>query len=263
MERKPLDAARLRRWCRDSRRWDSIEVLENIDSTNSELARRAGDGAHPGTVLVAERQSAARGRLSRSWQSPPHAGIAVSMLLRPEVTTARWSWLPLLAGVATCQTIVEMCGVPAALKWPNDVLVGPELTKCSGILAEVAAGSVVLGIGLNVTLTREELPRPDATSLLLSGSTLTDRTEILAGLLDRIAAWYATWHATGGDPDASGLAEAYTLRCHTLGMRVNVSLPDGTVIGGLASAIDADGRLCVATEDGQIAVAAGDVHHVR
>lgn len=263
MERKPLDAARLQRWCRDSRMWDSIEILETIDSTNTELARRAGQGAHPGSVLTAEVQSAARGRLSRSWVSPPHAGIAVSMLLKPEVPPARWSWLPLLAGVATCQTIVEQCRVPAALKWPNDVLVGAELDKCSGILAEIAAGAVVLGIGLNVTLTRDELPRPDATSLLLAGAAHTDRTTLLSALLDRIASWYANWRATEGDPQASGLAAAYRLRCHTLGLNVDVSLPDGTVISGVASAIDADGRLCLETEDGRIAVAAGDVYHVR
>lgn len=81
MERKPLDAARLRRWCRDSRMWDSIEVLETVDSTNSLLAKRAAQGAHAGSVLVAEKQTAGRGRLSRSWESPPHAGLAVSMLL--------------------------------------------------------------------------------------------------------------------------------------------------------------------------------------
>lgn len=263
MERKPLDAARLQRWCRDSRMWDSIEVLESIDSTNSALAKRAGQGAHPGSILTTEIQTAGRGRLSRSWVSPPHAGIAVSLLLRPGVPTARWSWLPLLAGVATCQTIVDLCGVPAALKWPNDVLVGADLDKCSGILAEVASGSVVLGIGLNVSLTRQELPRPDTTSLLLAGAAQTDRTALLEALLDRIASWYANWRSTEGDPQTSGLADAYKLRCHTLGMTVNVSLPDGTVLTGVASAIDADGRLCVETEDGRIAVAAGDVYHVR
>src|SRR5262245_30082676 len=106
MDREPLDRARLRRWCRDSRMWDSIEICESVDSTNADLARRAAAGAHAGSVLTAEVQTAGRGRISRSWVSPRYAGIAVSMLLRPAVPMARWSWLPLLAGVATCQTIV-------------------------------------------------------------------------------------------------------------------------------------------------------------
>ncbi|MGH8876586.1 MAG: biotin--[acetyl-CoA-carboxylase] ligase [Stackebrandtia sp.] len=263
MDRKPLDTARLRRWCRDSRMWDSIEVLDSVDSTNTALSQRATAGAHAGSVLTAELQTAGRGRISRSWVSPPHAGIAVSMLLRPAVPTVRWSWLPLLAGVATCQTIVEVCGVSAALKWPNDVLVGGRLGKCSGILAEIAGGAVVLGIGLNVSLSREELPRADATSLLLAGASETDRTTLLTHLLDRIAGWYASWRATEGDPEASGLAEAYALRCHTLGLTVSVSLPDGDRFEGVASAVDGDGRLCVETEDGRRSVAAGDVYHVR
>ncbi|HZE41879.1 MAG TPA: biotin--[acetyl-CoA-carboxylase] ligase [Stackebrandtia sp.] len=263
MDRAPLDADWLRQWCRRSRMWASVEVLDSVGSTNTLLSQRAIAGVPPGTVIAAEQQTAGRGRAERSWVSPPRAGLAVSMLLRPTVPALRWSWLPLLAGVATSQTIAELCGVTAALKWPNDVLVGPEHRKCAGILSEVAAGSVVVGIGLNVSLRREELPRPDTTSLELEGAVAVDRARLLAALLDRIARWYTTWEATQGDPVASGLAEGYRLRCHTLGRQVTVSLPDGGSLDGQALAIDNDGRLRVNTEDGHISVAAGDIQHVR
>lgn len=237
-------------------------MRESVGSTNDELASLAADGAGEGAVIAAEHQTSGRGRVDRVWTSPPRAGIAASMLLRPDVAQARWSWLPLLAGVAAVETIAELTVISAALKWPNDVLLGAGRGKGVGILADVVGSAVILGVGVNVTVRREELPRDDATSLALEGAD-ADRTELLAGLLDRVERWYARWSEAGGDPSASGLAAAYAARCESLGRQVTVSMPDGTAVRGLADRIDADGRLRVETGDGAVSVAAGDVRHVR
>jgi BirA family biotin operon repressor/biotin-[acetyl-CoA-carboxylase] ligase len=262
MDRVPLDVARLRRWGRHSPLWREIAVHDSIDSTNSALAVLAGRGAAEGTVLAAESQTAGRGRSDRSWVSPPRAGITVSMLLRPPVPMARWSWLPLLTGIAVCEALTKS-DVPVALKWPNDVLAGVHNRKLAGILAEVVKDAVVIGVGLNVSQRARELPRRDATSLTLEDANALDRTGLLLELLERTAHWYRQWCDAGADPHDSGLIAAYRSRCHTLGRQVEVSLPDGARLRGLAADIDADGRLCVDTATGRIGVAAGDVHHVR
>ncbi len=142
--------------------------------------------------------------------------------------------------------------------------------KCAGILAEAvpdpggSAPAVVLGIGLNVTLRADELPRADATSLELSGASCTDRDPLLRGLLRELATWYGRFRAAAGDPVDSGLAAGYRADCVTLGRTVRVELPGGEFLTGTATDIDADGRLLVTPEDGApVALAAGDVTHVR
>ncbi|MCW2621913.1 MAG: biotin--[acetyl-CoA-carboxylase] ligase, partial [Frankiales bacterium] len=136
-------------------------------------------------------------------------------------------------------------GLDAVLKWPNDVLV--EGRKVGGLLAEVADGKVILGIGLNVSTRRDELPRPDATSLLLEGATTTDRDTLLRAVLRCLAEVVAAQPYDG-----------YRALCSTLGRQVRIALPDGRTGEGVASAVDADGRLVVAG----VAYAAGDVVHV-
>src|SRR5207302_4121878 len=120
----------------------------------------AADGAPEGIVRVAHFQNGGRGRLDRSWSSPPGAGLTFSVLLRPAAPTPTWGWLPLLAGVAVAQAV----GAAAKLKWPNDVLLGDQARKVAGILVQSAAGVAVVGIGLNVTTSLAELPVPTATS---------------------------------------------------------------------------------------------------
>ncbi|MFG1926595.1 biotin--[acetyl-CoA-carboxylase] ligase [Cryptosporangium sp. NPDC048952] len=233
--------------------WVDVDVVERTGSTNADLA--AAVGLPEGTVLVAEVQDAGRGRIGRAWTSPPGAGLLFSALLRPtEVPRERWGWLPLLAGVACVDALT---GVDAHLKWPNDLLVGPERKKAAGILAEVAGDAVVLGIGLNVTLTADELPpdRPDTTSLALAGAPVLDRELLLPAILDALAENYESWR-TGGD---EALRAAYRERCDTIGRLVRVSLPAGETLHGRATDVDAEGRLVV---DGR-AIAAGDVVHVR
>jgi BirA family biotin operon repressor/biotin-[acetyl-CoA-carboxylase] ligase len=216
-----------------------VEVVASTASTNADVAARARAGEAPGFVLVAEDQTAGRGRLGRPWTSPPRAGLTFSMLL----TAPPSPWVPLLAGVAVARALRDVAGLAPRLKWPNDVLVDGR--KIAGILAEVSSGLVVVGVGLNVSTRAEELPRDrPATSVGLEGG-LTDRPTLLRGVLAAMAD-----RATPVD---------YLGLCDTVGREVELHLPDGVVQRGGASAIDSSGRLVV---DG-IAYAAGDVVHLR
>nr|WP_205808553.1 biotin--[acetyl-CoA-carboxylase] ligase [Micromonospora sp. HNM0581] len=262
--------------------WSRLELRTETGSTNADVAEAARAGEPEGLVVVAERQTAGRGRRGRVWQSPPRAGIATSVLLRPgEAVPARgWSpappagygWLPLLAGVALAEAVTLLAEVDATLKWPNDLLIGG--AKCAGILAEGVPGpglsdlpAVVVGIGLNVTLRADELPEHPtglpATSLRLSGAVATDRDPLLRALLRSVADWYARWRDAGGDAAASGLREAYLALCGTVGREVRALLPDGTDVFGTATGVDGDGQLVLTTPSGPRSLAAADLRHLR
>jgi BirA family biotin operon repressor/biotin-[acetyl-CoA-carboxylase] ligase len=260
--------------------WSSVELVAETGSTNADVAAAARSGAAEGLVVVAEHQHAGRGRAGRSWSAPPRAGLAVSVLLRPgesgrgwpAVDPARWGWLPLLAGVALAGSVTRVARLPAALaaglKWPNDLLLGG--AKCAGILAEVVertradGGGVVVGIGLNVTERRPELP-PEATSLALAGAGCADRDALLRALLADLAGWYGRWRAAGGDASGSGLADTYRSYCITLGRQVRVRLPGGGELAGTADTVDPEGRLVLRTGNGTgvRVLAAGDIVHLR
>jgi BirA family transcriptional regulator, biotin operon repressor / biotin---[acetyl-CoA-carboxylase] ligase len=260
LDRPPLSAPNLRRaLVVAGGLWREIVVTPETGSTNADVAAAARDGAAEGLVVVAERQTAGRGRMDRRWVSPPRAGLAVSVLLRPEHNPRWYGWLPLLAGVALVETVRRLGEVDAVLKWPNDLLIDGR--KCAGILAEAVPDGVVLGIGLNVTLRSDELPTPESTSLQLAGAACTDRDPLLRALLRTLADRYRRWSQ---DPAGGALPEAYRMHCATLGRLVRVALPDGTTLEGVAQDIDEAGRLVVRDPDGaQVAVAAGDVVHVR
>jgi BirA family transcriptional regulator, biotin operon repressor / biotin---[acetyl-CoA-carboxylase] ligase len=264
LDRPPLSESALRRALLvPGGLWSAVEVKQETGSTNADVAAAAMAGAAEGLVVVAEAQSTGRGRLGRAWASPPRAGLAFSVLLRPSgVPAGKLGWLPLLAGVALVEVVRRLGEVDAVLKWPNDLLIADR--KCAGILAEAAGGGIVLGMGLNVSLRAEELPVPTATSLALAGSACTDRDPLLRAILRELARWYRQWCAVDGDPAASGLRDAYRLHCGTLGRAVTVSLPGGRILTGKASDVDTEGRLVVTTGDGRATpVAAGDVEHVR
>ena len=258
----------------DSHLWREVDVVVRTGSTNADLAARTVEqDLSEGYVLVADEQSAGRGRLGRTWSAPPRSGLAVSALLRPAgVDPARWSWLPLLTGLAVVDVLQRICGLPAALKWPNDVLVGAGAPvgagKVCGILAErvtsAAGPAVVMGMGLNVSLTVDELPVPTATSLALEGSACTDREVLLRAYLRALEHRYDRWRSAGGDPRASDIAAAYRECCSTIGQAVRVSVPSGEIIAGQADGVDDSGRLLVHDAKGVThALAAGDVTHVR
>ncbi len=248
--------------------WSRIDVRAETGSTNADASAAALRGEPEGLVVVAEQQSAGRGRRDRQWVSPPRAGLTLSMLLRPGaagVAAGAYAWLPLLAGVALVEAVRRVAEVDAALKWPNDLLVGDG--KAAGILAEVAGDAVVVGIGLNVTTRAAELPATTglpATSLILAGARTADRDPLLRALLRGFAGWYRGWLEAGGDAEMSGLLAAYRRDCATVGRQVRVLLPAGAPIEGEATGVNADGQLVVRTADGaEHRVSAGDVLHVR
>lgn len=242
-----------------------LEQLPTTGSTNTDLLALADDPiAWPDlSVLVTGHQTAGRGRRGRVWTTPPGRCLSVSLLMRPAASlpAERWGWFPLMAGVAMAEA-VRATGVDARVKWPNDVLVGGR--KVSGILAErLADGSgVVIGAGVNVLLTEDELPVPTATSLALEGADV-DVDALLAAWLERTAELARRLTAAGGDAEASGVAATVRGAMETIGREVAVELPDGSRLLGTAADLDADGGLVVTTEDGPRHVAAGDVTHLR
>ncbi len=258
--------------------WREVRVVGETGSTNADLLAQAGAGAGEGLVLVAEAQTAARGRQGRRWTSPPRAALTFSVLLRPRgVPPALLGWVPLLAGVAAASAVRAVTGVEATLKWPNDVLGGGG--KLGGILAERSGPAVVVGVGINVWQDRAGLPGEAATSLRLEapaagaarggGGSAAEvpglRERLLAELLAALAHWYLAWRdqASPGDADACGLRREYTRRCATLGREVVVTMPGAEAISGTAAGVDWAGRLEVRTAHGRVSVTAGDVVHVR
>ena len=270
-QRPSLAAASLRTevlsW---TRLYTSLEVVEQTGSTNADLLAAVRAGAASGAVLVAEVQTAGRGRLDRDWQSQPGAALTFSVLLRPAgVPPASKGWLPLLTGVAVATALTAVTGVGVSLKWPNDVLGVPDPAgragKLAGILAEQASDAIVVGVGLNVSADQDELPSSQATSLWLEGGADVGRDTILTAILRELERWYLRW-ADGpvpGDAESSGLRTAYVQACSTIGHEVRVELPGGGTLSGQAVGVDGLGRLLVAATDGEHAVSAGDVVHVR
>jgi BirA family biotin operon repressor/biotin-[acetyl-CoA-carboxylase] ligase len=262
----PVDAERLRELVvEDGRRlWQQIEVVSQTGSTNADLARAAAAGsAGHGSVLLTTYQSSGRGRLDRTWSAPPGASLAMSLLLVPgDVAWQRWTWLPLICGMAVSEGIRRATGVATTLKWPNDVMVGDR--KLSGILAEQVSTpwgpGCVIGIGINTDLTEDQLPVPWATSLLLAGASTRNKTTVAATVLRAFGLLYENWQQ---DFDAEALSRAYITRCATIGRQVRVVLSGEDSVTGRAEAIDNDGRLGVRTANGRQVFGAGDVIHLR
>ncbi|WP_240917133.1 biotin--[acetyl-CoA-carboxylase] ligase [Nocardioides sp. HDW12B] len=252
-------------------RWQVV-VVDTSPSTHQALAAEARTGAAgPGTVLVAEHQTAGRGRLDRTWTTPARAALTVSLVVEPTLPDADWPWLPLLLGTSVAAGIEAAGGPRCGLKWPNDVMAPgrgaagddrPDL-KVGGLLAErvereSGPAVAVLSLGLNVTTTPEELPVPTATSLVALGWAEPDRTtlltEVLAAVAQRLEAW-----PTDGDR----LRGEYAERCLTVGRHVRVERPGAVPLTGEAVEVARDGSLVVDTASGRRPVNAGDVVHVR
>lgn len=242
--------------------WESPEWHPTIDSTNLEAAR----DPRPGRVVVADHQSAGLGRRGRSWTAPPDTSVAVSVVVRaPEPGMA--GWVPLVAGLAVAEALEQSrYAVPAVLKWPNDVLVreGDGWLKVCGVLAQSVPGAaggpvVVVGAGINIDQTRDQLPVPTATSWRLArggGAPLPDGAgeRLVSDYLDRLADRLA---------DLAGARTAYARRCSTLGQAVRVHLPEGGERTGTAVEIDPSGALVVEGGGRRTVHLAGDVVHVR
>lgn len=256
--RKRLDVDHLRRAVADRHLWTSLEVVDSVGSSNVALAELARSGAPHGSVLVAEEQTAGRGRRDRGWSAPQYSSVMMSVLVRPEVDQARWGWIPLLTALAIVDP-VRALGASATVKWPNDVLVGDR--KLAGILCEVVptaqGGAVVAGWGVNVDQSDAELPGGTATSLRLECGPV-DRAELLLGVLDSWETWYRSWEA-----DDDRLFRAYTNCSATIGRQVDVELPGGSRLRGSADRIDQRGGLVVIADGREHVVAAADVVHLR
>lgn len=243
-------------------------MLDELPSTNTELVARAVAGEVADfAVLATTHQTAGRGRLGRSWIAPPGATVAVSVFLAPEEGWLRGlGWMPLLAGLAMARAVASLLpGAEVALKWPNDVQVGG--LKISGLLCEVVpeGRGVVIGAGLNLTMTREQLPVPTATSLSLEGAAEEGLLDgALSAYLSTLRELSAAFATRGYDPEA-GLRSAVISACTTIGRSVRVQLPGGSDLYGTAIDIDSDGRLVVRELAGSTLqhVAAGDVTHLR
>ncbi|HEY3811278.1 MAG TPA: biotin--[acetyl-CoA-carboxylase] ligase [Acidimicrobiales bacterium] len=231
-------------------RFTAIELLEVTDSTNRVVAERAAAGAAEGLVVVADVQTAGRGRLDRSWEAQPGAALLVSVVLRPaDLPASRWHLLTAATGLAAVEACVEVGGFTPDLKWPNDLLAGD--CKLAGILAETSGGGVVVGMGLNVHgappgaawADAEAGRRLDRAALLVASLTALDG--LLGGGWDRLAA-------------------VYRAACATVGRQVRVQMGD-TALVGWAAGIDDDGRLVVVPVGGgpPVTVSAGDVTHLR
>src|SRR4051794_14884501 len=255
MDRPPLDVAALREALGD--RWARIDVIDETASTNADLIADAS--APDRTLLAAEDQTAGRGRLDRTWVTPPRAGLTASFLFRPKTPVSTWGWLPLIAGLAVRWAVSETF---TTLKWPNDLL-DPQGRKLAGILAQTTGDAVVIGVGLNVTTTAEELPVETANSMLLCGAENLDRTRILTDLARNLDHRMAQWEDVNGDAVACGLAADYAAACATLGQAVRISTLAGGDITGHAVQIASDGRLLVDVDGELTAVGAGDVQHLR
>jgi BirA family biotin operon repressor/biotin-[acetyl-CoA-carboxylase] ligase len=252
---------------------ERLTVLPETTSTNDVLVA-AAETEPEFTVVVTGSQTAGRGRLGRSWVAPAGASLAISVLVRPvspggePLGRDHFGWLPLIAGAAMARSIAPLVPGWVGLKWPNDVQI--DGLKVSGLLAELTAAgdAVVLGAGVNLSLTAEQLPTPVSTSLALAGAELSGdelADAVLSRYLTELRAHYADFLRFGADVDASGTRALLTQLCTTLGHEVRVELPGGSDLLGTATDIDRSGRLELrrASDGSVVAVAAGDVTHLR
>jgi BirA family biotin operon repressor/biotin-[acetyl-CoA-carboxylase] ligase len=248
-------------------RW-RVTRLEDTDSTNRVVLEQAAAGEPEGAVVVADHQTAGRGRLGRTWQAPPGASLLVTVLLRPALAVADAHLVTIAAALAAADACDAVAGVRPALKWPNDLVVERDGTtrKVAGLLAEsvVRGGrvdAVALGMGLNVQWPAD-LPddlRPIATALNHEAGHDVDRDEVLTAWLAGLGERYDRLTAPGG---IDALLAAYRVACVTLGREVRVELPGETLLG-TAVDVTSDGHLEVETATGRRIVAAGDVIHLR
>jgi BirA family transcriptional regulator, biotin operon repressor / biotin---[acetyl-CoA-carboxylase] ligase len=241
-----------------------IEHLPAVGSTNEDLKLRARAGAAAWTVVIADAQTTGRGRQGRRWSSPV-GNLYMSVLLRPEPRGARWSVLPLAAGLAVAEALAAL-GLDPRLKWPNDVLVGGR--KIAGLLAEATSGadgveSVVLGIGVNVGVRPGDLPADMAAGVTCveeEGRTSVDRVEVAAAVLARLSVWY---HALAREGPRT-VQSAWRDRAVPWWGRTVEARSGERRLRGIARDLDEGGALVIELEDGTRALLhSGDVHEVR
>lgn len=232
---------------------------ESLPSTNTEVARHASEGAAEGLAIIADEQTAGRGRLQRAWSSPKGAGLYCSVLLRPTIAPEQWPLITFMAALAVGDALHEACDVNTDIKWPNDLLSGER--KICGILAEAvetpAGRAIVLGMGVN--LTSDAYPvdlAAVATSIAEASGRTPERETLLAALLRALSRWYSLLH----EPDGlEKIIAAWSSRSsYASGKPVQVANGD-EVWQGITRGVESDGALCLETADGIKIVRAGDV----
>lgn len=258
--RPPLDHERVVKALREQG-WNNVAIVESTGSTNTDL-RAAASTLPDLSVLIAEEQVSGRGRMGRVWSAPRHSQVTVSVLLRPEVPPMKLGLLPLVTGVAVADT-VRSYGIDARVKWSNDIVVRGD--KMCGILAEAVSMSdnptVVVGFGLNIDLTKAELPIDNATSFALEGKHV-DRTEVTIAVLGSLLERQRQWRTAGGS--ISSFIDDYTAVSATLNESVSARLPSGGQLTGTAVGISDVGELLIRDASRKThTVAAGDITHLR
>lgn len=222
----------------------SVRVVEKIDSTQTAL--KSLNPSH-GDVIVSNFQSAGRGRLDRTFEADAGSALLFSAYIEPRHDRSEWGFIPLLVGLS----VAEVLGIEFYTKWPNDIL--SDLGKVGGILCETFSDGIVIGIGINVSMTQEQLPVPTASSILLTLGSAPDRNSLLPAILREVAFNLAEWE------NGEDLTDDYLDSSGTMGKRVAVNLPDGTSYEGIAAGISSNGELLL--ESGQV-VSVGDIIHL-
>jgi BirA family biotin operon repressor/biotin-[acetyl-CoA-carboxylase] ligase len=247
--RAPLDQSRIT--STSSQYW-RVSVVDLTASTQDDLAEKVAAGnAKNGDVIVTNYQSAGRGRLDRTFLAPPSTALLFSLYLDPKRSRDDWGFIPLLAGYSIADTLRKV-NANVSIKWPNDLLI--DEMKLGGIIATAVGSGVVVGIGINVSMSVDELPVETATSLALAGVTKLDRNFLLPLLLNSFEQDFTSWD-TG-----ESFLDKYSQLSVTQGREVTVSGPAENTIRSRAIAFDEQGRLHL--EVGQI-VTVGDVIHLR
>lgn len=253
-----LDAPSVQRALDGLRLGQPVHVHGSLGSTNDEARRLAEAGAPEGTLVVAETQTAGRGRQGRRWLTPPGTALALSLVLRPALAAEHAGRVTMLAGVAVCEALEQAAGVSPALKWPNDVLLKDR--KAGGILVETGFSGAqleyaVVGIGLNLT----QAPPPEAvqfpaTAVATEAGRPVERLAVLRAIVERLAAHWPHLEAAGGH-----LHRAWQQRLAWLGERVVVHSPEGDYHGTM-DGVAADGALRLRLDSGEVKrIWAGDV----
>lgn len=255
--REPLDREAIHEaLVTPGRPWTGVDLHPELGSTNLEAARLA----EPWRVVLTDHQQAGRGRLGRTWDTPAHTSVTLSVLVpAPEQGRA---WMPLATGLAVRDALAEVAGLDAGLKWPNDVLLPVDAErKVCGILCELQPAGIVVGLGINVDQDRSELPVDTATSLRLAGAADVGRERLVVAVLTHLARWHAALSGSGAD--RARVHAAYRSACLTIGREVELHVAGGELRRVRAAGVDDEGRLVVAAAGTEYAVAAGDVVHVR
>jgi BirA family biotin operon repressor/biotin-[acetyl-CoA-carboxylase] ligase len=245
----------------DGTRFTRVLFFDSLDSTNRYARDEAERGAPDGLVVVADVQTAGRGRLGRTWEAPAGASLLVSVLLRPQLPLEFWPLLTPAAALSAAASLQSLAGIDVRLKWPNDLVVDDR--KLAGLLAEAvhAPAALVLGMGVNVLWSSfpDELDGI-ATACNLCGDSPVDRVDLLVDWLTRFDVMLGELDDPAG---RRALRDATAARSATLGRRVRVALATRELCG-VASGLTPEGLLEVTADDGHVeTIAAGDVVHLR